>query len=81
MPSPRVCDAPKQPSDRERALHEVTHLPYKSWCPHCVAGRAQGGKKVPQKTEESAQRIFQRFNMIVSFQLEDKEIVYVMVDM
>ena len=30
---------PKIPSAAEVAAHNLTHLPYRSWCPHCVAGR------------------------------------------
>ena len=31
-PEPRFINAPVPPSDRERKLHEVTHLPFKRWC-------------------------------------------------
>ena len=37
-----VVPIPKQPTARERALHETTHLPYRAWCPHCVATRSYG---------------------------------------
>jgi hypothetical protein len=30
------------PSESERKLYELTHLPYRDWCQHCVAGK---GKK------------------------------------
>ena len=30
---------PKDPTPAERARHMLTHLPYCSWCPYCVAGR------------------------------------------
>ena len=33
---PRAQFVPEVPSKEERLLHEVTHLPYKSWCPHCT---------------------------------------------
>ena len=29
---------PKGPSPQERAIHEVTHLPYAAWRPYCFAG-------------------------------------------
>ena len=35
MPSPIVV------TRREREEHELTHLPYRSWCPHCVRGRGR----------------------------------------
>ena len=28
------------PSVEEQRLHRVTHMPYRSWCPHCVAAAA-----------------------------------------
>ena len=30
-----------KPSQREIDEHERTHLPFRSWCKHCVKGRAQ----------------------------------------
>ena len=32
---------PRDPSKEERAQHEMTHLPYRSWCRHCVRGRGK----------------------------------------
>ena len=30
---------PAMPSEEERRDHEMTHLPYRSWCRHCIRGR------------------------------------------
>ena len=30
-----------KPSQREIDEHERTHMPFRSWCKHCVKGRAQ----------------------------------------
>ena len=30
---------PRCPSQAKRDEHEPTHMPYRSWCPECVAGR------------------------------------------
>ena len=38
---------PKLPTEEERKEHEMTHLPYRSWCRHCVRGR---GKDSAHKT-------------------------------
>ncbi len=35
---------PGQPSKAEREQHELTHIPFRSWCHHCVRGR---GKTMP----------------------------------
>ena len=37
--SVEVIPEPKEPTPAERARHMLTHLPYCSWCPYCVAGR------------------------------------------
>ena len=49
MPTPMTV------SRKEREEHELTHLPYRSWCAHCVRGRGRnmphkhlGGKRDPQ---------------------------------
>ena len=36
----RVQPVPRNPTEAERFLHECTHVPYKAWCPHCIAMRA-----------------------------------------
>ena len=41
----RMLD-PKLPSVEEVQQHMLTHLPYRSWCPHCVRGR---GKEMDHK--------------------------------
>ena len=28
--------APRQPTASELASHNLTHIPYRSWCDHCV---------------------------------------------
>ena len=30
-----------RPSQEEVNAHNVSHLPYRSWCPHCVRGKAR----------------------------------------
>ena len=37
---PKVTVAPTQPSREEVEKHMATHLPYRSWCPHCVRGKS-----------------------------------------
>ena len=34
---PNMQFLPEPPSEEARLLHEITHLPFASWCPHCVA--------------------------------------------
>ena len=44
------------PPLQERKKHEWTHLPYRSWCRHCVAARAGNsahrGRRFPTAIEE-----------------------------
>ena len=47
----RVKMAPTQPSNTERERHEVTHCPYRSWCPICVVGRGQKSGHKKQKRD------------------------------
>ena len=49
----KVKVAPTQPSNTERERHEVTHCPYRSWCPVCVAGRGQKTGHKKQKRDGS----------------------------
>ena len=32
---------PKLPTPEEVDTHNLIHLPYRSWCPHCVRGNGQ----------------------------------------
>ena len=38
---PRKVTWDMRPSKEEVDLHNSTHLPYRSWCPHCVRGKAR----------------------------------------
>ena len=40
-PRIRVLKSPGMPTAKEVEEHEATHLPYKAWCRHCVAGRGK----------------------------------------
>ena len=31
---------PTAPTRQERLRHELTHVPFRPWCPECVAGQA-----------------------------------------
>ena len=38
---PEVLRDPGAPTPKEVEQHNVTHLPFRSWCRHCVRGRAE----------------------------------------
>ena len=46
---PLAVPSPKEPGAAERARHELTHMPYRSWCFSCVAGR--GADDVHRKSD------------------------------
>ena len=35
----RGLPSPNEPTDEERAEHNLTHWPFRIWCPYCVAGK------------------------------------------
>ena len=37
---PKAREIMSEPTEREIREHELTHLPFRSWCKHCVRGRA-----------------------------------------
>ena len=43
---PKVLSDPRKPTLAEVKAHNVNHLPYRSWCPHCVRGK---GKSLDHK--------------------------------
>ena len=36
---PRTRPSPSPPSEAERELHNLTHMPFRAWCPICVSSR------------------------------------------
>ena len=47
---------PLDPTHAEWEAHQATHLPYRSWCAHCVAGRSDNPphRRAPADREEPA---------------------------
>ena len=52
---PRMVRAPGDPTKAEREEHEITHVPYRAWCEHCVKSRGKDGHhgRVPLEMAES----------------------------
>ena len=42
----RPVKSPSAPSRQEVLEHSLTHYPFRSWCPHCIRGRAKATKHV-----------------------------------
>ena len=45
--------SPMSPSRQEREQHELTHTPYRAWCPHCVRAR---GRNKAHKTNKDPEK-------------------------
>ena len=43
---PKIMKRPYTPTRQEVEEHMATHMPFRSLCPHCVAGRAVAGPHV-----------------------------------
>ena len=44
---------PKSPTAEEYRVHRLTHLPYRSWCPHCVKAKK---RNPPHKKKEKGKQ-------------------------
>ena len=50
----KAIKAPTQPTAQEREEHELTHLPYRSWCTTCVQSKARQDHHKPQQSKQPA---------------------------
>ena len=50
---PRHVRDIRLPSQEEVDKHNLTHLPFRNWCPRCMKGR---GKKAPHRWSEGGRR-------------------------
>ena len=49
---PKALGSPATVSQKMKDEHEVTHLPYRSWCAHCVSGRGRSVNHRGKKDED-----------------------------
>ena len=52
----RPLPAPKPPSKEEVRKHNITHWPYRSWCPHCIMGRRNAEPRFQDKGANARSR-------------------------
>ena len=62
--APRKVQDPKLPNQAEIDEHNLTHLPYRSWCTHCVRGR---GETHPHKRHADEDRAIPEVHMDYCF--------------
>ena len=48
--APRIVKSPGDPTKQEREEHDITHLPYRSWCKTCV--EAKGKENLHKRVTE-----------------------------
>ena len=48
----KTLPIPHEPTAQERATHELTHLPYRSWCTVCVQAKGKELQHRRQSTEK-----------------------------
>ena len=46
--------SPKQPTPDEKLAHDACHVPFRSWCPHCVAAAAKATPHRKGSDEDNA---------------------------
>ena len=51
---PTVRRPPMMPSRQEVLEHYVTHIPFRSWCAHCVAGKCKSKPHFQKREEEES---------------------------
>ena len=54
MRTPRRVLDPKPPSPREVEEHNLTHLPYRNWCKHCVFGKGRAAPHYKRTKREDS---------------------------
>ena len=52
---PEMAEAARQATGRDRAPHEVTRIPFRSWCQHSVAGLRDADDTSVADPEDAAQ--------------------------
>ena len=72
---PREQELPQQPSERERRLHKLTHIPYRAWCAHCVSCKAKDDSKRKTTIETVQQRSFPTVQLDVMFGVNNNAVV------
>ena len=67
----KIARGPTVPSRWEKERHDVTHVPYRSWCPICVSGR---GVKSPHKINTGRKyEELPRFSMDYGFMGQEEQ--------
>ena len=69
---PNAMTVPEGPSHQEREEHNLTHIPFRDWCEHCVRARARRRahrrrkKEIKKEELQRVTRIYMDFYTMVS---------------
>ena len=61
---PKVLKSPFQPTAREVAERNLTHLPFRNWCPHCIMGKA---RNIPHKKQKDKEHLVPHIHVDYGF--------------
>ena len=69
----RPLPQPRLPSRREVQEHELTHIPYPSWCVHCVrgAGRSDANRRRARQDEEERKQHMTTWSIDYAFMIDN----------
>ena len=59
---------PRLPTQSEVDNHNITHVPYRNWCPHCVRGR---GKDLDHRRSVDDDHKVQEFSLDYCFMSDE----------
>ena len=65
---PKILKIPDEPSESERRLHELTHLPYRDWCEHSIKSKGRQSHAVKKHDRQPMIQII--FSLRMTFQKE-----------
>ena len=69
----KVTRDPGEPSESERSMHELTHIPFRSWCPHCVRGRGKSNPHSSKPVSEGGTDKMPTIEIDYCFQKKEEE--------
>ena len=58
---------PTTPTRKDKEEHEITHIPYRSWCEHYARGRGRHKSHKSRDTEENAEEASRVIKIYMDF--------------
>ena len=58
---------PRQPTEEERQLHELTHVPFRAWCDFCVSCKSRDDAQCPLDKSEEGRRALPAIHLDYAF--------------